>query len=249
MELEASAASKGRELTDLNAQLTSVKSQNDNFVDRVRELEMYTDFVEMALHLEEKFYPHLTISGRKWLLTQGMELAIIKCLHSPEYLYALGEAIGKDIKKGMLDGLSARITHGKEGKNVNFPLLAELKSRKDASIEAVMNILRLEEPLADKLGKIRENIANQRSALRDVFVPLAEPFSVAALTGTEGTSDTVTAAADTTMALSTTFVFASTIVPISIDDYEVVGTDDQAVADENAETFPNVDDAELNIPQ
>nr|GEV69975.1 transposase (putative), gypsy type [Tanacetum cinerariifolium] len=116
---------------------------------------LYTDFVEMAFHLEEKFYPYLltTISGRRWLLTQGMELAIIKCLNSPEYLFALGAAIGKAIEKGMHDGLSAGITHGKEGRlqYVNFPLLAELRSNKDAS-KVVMNILRLKGPLADKLG-------------------------------------------------------------------------------------------------
>ncbi|GJR02203.1 hypothetical protein Tco_0525187 [Tanacetum coccineum] len=126
--LEASAASKGRELTDLNAQLTFVKSQNDNLVDRIHELEvssfglqekitmyedcigqlekfqddrmkevndkfdkLYADFIEMALHLEERFYPHLftTISG---------------------------PAIGKAIEKGMHDGLSAVITHGMEGR-------------------------------------------------------------------------------------------------------------------------------------
>ncbi|GJS69481.1 hypothetical protein Tco_0702322 [Tanacetum coccineum] len=99
-ELETSAASKKRELTDLNALLTSVKSQNDNLMDR------------------EKFYPHLltTIFGRRWLLTHGMELAIVNCLNSPEYLSALGAAIGKAIKKGMQDGLSAGITHGKEGR-------------------------------------------------------------------------------------------------------------------------------------
>ncbi|GJT72135.1 hypothetical protein Tco_1031421 [Tanacetum coccineum] len=152
-ELEASAASKERELTNLNALVTSVKSQNDNLADRVHELEisfsglqekvtvyencmdqlgkfqddrmkivndkfdkLYTDFVEMTLYLEEKFYPHLltTISGRRWLLTHGMELAIVNCLNSPEYLFALGAAIGKAIKKGMQDGLSAGITHGKE---------------------------------------------------------------------------------------------------------------------------------------
>ncbi|GKE74190.1 hypothetical protein Tco_1536231 [Tanacetum coccineum] len=63
--------------------------------------------------------------------------------------------------------------------------------------------------------KIKENIANQRSSLRDVFVPLAELFSAAVLTN----------------------------------DYEVVGADDQAVADRNAASFPNVDDTDLNIPQ
>ncbi|GKB12020.1 hypothetical protein Tco_0845943 [Tanacetum coccineum] len=352
-ELEASAANKGHELTDLNALVTSVKSQNDILVDRVHELEMsscglqekvtvyencmgqlekfqdnrmkvvndkfdklYTDFLEMALHLEEKLYPHLltTISGRIWLLTKGMKLAIIKFLNSPEYLSALGAAISKAIEKGMHDGLSAGITHGKEGKvltdvaaynpsaevdyisalkqlqNVNFPLPAELKSSKDASFEAVMNILRLEGPLADKLGldelqpnvdqlivhihhspdkvvigatalslaldvsnvrvwKIKENIANQRSALHDVFVPLSEPLSAAVLTGTEGTSNVVFATGDTTTALSTTFASASIIALIIVDDYEVIGADDQAAADGNDASFPNVDDAELNIVQ
>ncbi|GJR93034.1 hypothetical protein Tco_0265208 [Tanacetum coccineum] len=325
-DLEASVIGKERELTGLNAQLSSVKSQNDTLVDRVHELEisssrlqekvtLYTDFVEMALHLEEKFYLHLltTISGRRWLLTHGMELAITKCLNSPEYLSVLGAAIGKAIDKGMKDGLYAGITHGKEGRvltdvatynpsaevdyisalqqlqNVNFSLLAELKSNKDASIEAVMNVLRLEKPLADKLRlnnlqphvdqlmvpihhspdkvvigvtalslaldvssirvqKIKENIANQRSLLHDVFVPLSEPLSAAILTGTEGNSDTVPATADTTTALSTTFASASTIVLISVDDYEVMGTDDQAGADGNAGPFPNVDDVELTIP-
>ncbi|GJU35674.1 hypothetical protein Tco_1184028 [Tanacetum coccineum] len=120
MDLEALAVGKERELTDLNSLITSVKSQNDNLVDRVHELEissselqekvtvyenyleqlekfqddrmkvvndkfvkLYTNFMEMALHSEEKFYPHLltTISDRRWLLTQGMELTIIKCLN------------------------------------------------------------------------------------------------------------------------------------------------------------------------
>ncbi|GJX96012.1 hypothetical protein Tco_0351810 [Tanacetum coccineum] len=153
-----------------------------------------------------------------------------------------------------------------------------------------MDILRLEDPLAEKLGlnqlqpdvgqlmvpihrssdkvvlgatalslvldvssfrvwKIRENIANQISALRDVFVPLVEPFSAAVLTGTEGTSDIMLATANTTTALSTTFASTSLIAPISVDDYEVIGMDDQAVADGNVASFPNVDDAELNILQ
>ncbi|GKD08488.1 hypothetical protein Tco_1188173 [Tanacetum coccineum] len=222
-----------------------------------------------------------------------MELAITICLNSPEYLFALGVAIGKAIDKGMQDGLSAGITHGREGsvltdvaahnpsaevdyiaalqrlQDVNFPLLGKLKSSKDASIEAVMNILHLEEPFADKLGlvvigatalslaldvssirvwKIKENIANQRSVMHDVFVPLSEPFSVAVLTCMEGTSDVVPATADTTTALSTTIASASKIAPISVDEYEVVYTDNQTDSDGNTKSFPNVDDAELNIP-
>nr|GEX42180.1 hypothetical protein [Tanacetum cinerariifolium] len=105
-----------------------------------------------------------------------MELAITKCLNSPEYLSALGAVIGKAIEKGMQDGLSARISHGKEGRvltdvaaynpsakgdyisalqqlqNVNFSLLAELKSNKDSSVKNLMNILCLKEAIAERLG-------------------------------------------------------------------------------------------------
>ncbi|GJW92624.1 hypothetical protein Tco_0170177, partial [Tanacetum coccineum] len=327
-DLEASTMEKECELTDLNSLLTFVKSQNENLVDQVHELEttcfglqvkfivyencmeqlekfqddrmkvvndkfdkLYIDFMDMALHLREKFYPNLlcTIFGRRWLLSHGMELVIVNCLNSLEYLYALGAAISKAIEKGMQDGLSAGITHGKEGKvltvvaaynpsaeidyifalqqlqNVSFPLLSKLKSNKDASVETVMDILHLEGPLAEKLGlnelqpdvdqlmvpihyssdkvvvgatalslaldvssvrvrKIRENITNHRSILHYVFVPLAEPLSAAALTSMEGTSNIVSAAANTTTALSTTFAFASTDPPITVEDYEIIGT-------------------------
>ncbi|GKF43257.1 hypothetical protein Tco_0129809, partial [Tanacetum coccineum] len=87
------------------------------------------------------------------------------------------------------------------------------------------------------------------SVLRDVFVSLAEPFSSAVLTGAEGTSDTVPSVVNTTTALSTTLASASLIAPISIDDYEVVGTDDQRSVDRSTASFPNVDDVELHILQ
>ncbi|GKF25335.1 hypothetical protein Tco_0081229, partial [Tanacetum coccineum] len=71
-----------------------------------------------------------------------------------------------------------------------------------------------------RVWKIKENIANQRSALHDVFVPLSEPFSTEVLTSMEGTSGAVPATADTTTALSITFASACTVAPISVDDYE-----------------------------
>nr|GEW70947.1 hypothetical protein [Tanacetum cinerariifolium] len=267
--LEASVVSKERELTDLNALVTSVKSQNDILVDRLRAFIL------------------------RWLLIHGMDLAIVKCLNSPEYLSALGAPIGKAIEKGMQDGLSAGIVHGKEGRaltDVAAHNPSTEKSNKDASVEAVMNILHLEGPLTEKIGlnelqpnvdhlmvpihrspdkvvvgvivlslsldvssfqvwRNRENIANQRSALHDVFVPLVDPFSAADLTGTEGNSDTAPATANTNTDLSITFASASSIDPIFVDDYEVVGAEDQAVADENAASFSNVDDAKLNITE
>ncbi|GJT35390.1 hypothetical protein Tco_0925809 [Tanacetum coccineum] len=314
MDLEALVVGKERELTGLNAQLTSGHEMElsssglqekvtayENCMEQLEKFQddrmkvindkfdkLYTDFVEMYLHLEEKFYPHLLtiIFGRRWLLTQDVELAITKCLNSPKYLSALEAAISKAIEKGMHDKLSAGITHGKEG----IVLTDVAAYNPSVEVDHISDLQQLQNPLADKLRlnelqphidqlmvpihhspdkvvisatalsldfdvssilvqKIKENIANQRSVLHDIFVPLSEPFSATVLTGTEGTSDVVPATADTTTALSTTFASASTIAPISVDDYEVMGTDDQADTDGNAEPFPNVDDAEFNIPQ
>nr|GEX94271.1 hypothetical protein [Tanacetum cinerariifolium] len=317
MELEALARSKERELTDLNAMITSVKSQNNSLADRVHELKIsssrhqekvtvyencmeqlkkfqddrmkiiedkfdkvYTNFVEMALHLEDKFHPHLltTISSRRWLLTHGIELAVANCLNSPEYLCPLGVAIGKAIKKGMEDGLSAGITHGKEGRvlsvvatynpfvevnyiyalqqlqNMNFSLLTRLKSSKDASIEVFMNILCLEGPFSEKL-RLNELQPNVDQLMVHIHHSPNQVVSATALSlaldvsSTEGTSNIVAVHVDTTMVQSITFASATTIAPISVDNYDVMGADDQAVAGENAASFPSVDDAKLNIPQ
>nr|GEW06974.1 hypothetical protein [Tanacetum cinerariifolium] len=150
---------------------------------------------------------------------------------------------------------------------VNFSLIAELKSNKDASVDTIMSLLCLDDALAERLGltesqphanqlmvsihhspdqrvvgasalslsldvshsplkKMRENIAKHVSALRGMFVPLSEPLSAATLEGTKGTSGSTH---DTTTTLSVTFVSASTIPPISTDDYEVAHADGQGV--------------------
>nr|GEW85133.1 hypothetical protein [Tanacetum cinerariifolium] len=195
-----------------------------------------------------------------------------KCLHSSEYLSALGAAIGKAIEKGMQDGLAVRITHGVEGmtladvaaynpsaevdyfsalqrlQNIIFSLLAELR------VVVGATSLSFSLDVSDaRVRKIRENIASQRLVLRDVFTPIYEPFSAEVLTGTRGTSDIVHA--PITMALSVTSIFTSTILPISTDDYEIAHTegeedavaDVEAIADEGADPFPDVSGAELDV--
>ncbi|GKA86333.1 hypothetical protein Tco_0808044 [Tanacetum coccineum] len=296
--LQSSVASKGLEVKDLNVVVSSLRSQKDGLVDQDAQMNIFNDKVakldadllEMALHLEEKFYPHLltTISSRRWLLTHGLKLAIVKCLKSQEYLLALGAAISRAIEKGMQDRLSVDIDHGKAGRSladvvaynpvaeadynsalprlreVDFSLLAELKSHKDASVDDIMNLLQLEGPLVDAPGmsdlqphvdqlmlpvhrsedqvvlgetslsfalsvthsrveRIRENVAVKRSAFIGVWTPLVDPLSVENLTGEAGTSDGVPATTVIITALSTTFASASSVPPITIEDYEIVG--------------------------
>ncbi|GKF52942.1 hypothetical protein Tco_0159852, partial [Tanacetum coccineum] len=144
IEFQSSVSTKDLELKELNAVVSSLRSQKDGLVGQVHELEatcsglrdqvssykrlkeqikefqdaqinivnekvakLDADLLEMALHLEENFYPHLlnTISDWRWLLTYGLKLAVVKCLNSQEYLSALGAAISRAIEKGMQDGL------------------------------------------------------------------------------------------------------------------------------------------------
>nr|GEW40731.1 hypothetical protein [Tanacetum cinerariifolium]GEW43505.1 hypothetical protein [Tanacetum cinerariifolium] len=86
------------------------------------------------------------------------------------------EKLEEAVEKGMQEGLSAGITHGAEGRqlanvatynpsaeadylsalqhlqSVNFSLIAELKSNKDASVDTIMNLLCLDDVLAKRLG-------------------------------------------------------------------------------------------------
>nr|GEW65221.1 hypothetical protein [Tanacetum cinerariifolium] len=133
--LQSSVSTKDLELKELNIVVFSLRSQKDGLVgyehieefqdaqmnivnDKVEKL--HVDLLEMALHLEEKFNPHLlnTISGRRWLLTHGLKLAIIKCLNSYKYLSAVGANISCAIEKRMHDGLSADIDHRKAGRSL-----------------------------------------------------------------------------------------------------------------------------------
>ncbi|GKD34284.1 hypothetical protein Tco_1249793 [Tanacetum coccineum] len=254
--------------------------------DRVAELD--ANLMGMALHLYEEFYPRFltTIAGRRWILSRGLRLVVIKCLQSPKYLAALGGAIGRAIDKGMQGGLTAGIDHGKAGRgltdvaaydpsaeanylfvvsalrDVNFPLLAQLESHKDASIADIMGLLHLEGPIAEtpeashlqpsphqlmfpihrledqvvigetslsfsldvanaRVQRLKGNAASKRLSISDALVPLIEPLSVENLVGEASTSGVPVTT--TTTALSTTFIQASTVPPVSVVDHEASG--------------------------
>ncbi|GJS98900.1 hypothetical protein Tco_0820070 [Tanacetum coccineum] len=204
--------------------------------DKVAKLD--ADLVEMACHLEENYYPYLltTISGRRWLLTYGLKLVFIKCLNSSEYLMALEAAISHAIEQGMQSGLTARIDHGKEGRNLAD--VVAYNPAAEANFNSVLQKLHEEGPLADAPGmsdlqpnveqlKIKANIMAEQSGLLGVWTPLSEPLFPQNLTGADRTSDSVPAAIATTTALSTTFASASSIPPITVYDYKIVHADGQ----------------------
>ncbi|GKB11286.1 hypothetical protein Tco_0845209 [Tanacetum coccineum] len=222
-ELQSSVSTKDLELKDLNVVVSSLRSQKDSLVDQVsgyeqlkeqiKEFEyaqmnivnnkvakLEADLLEMAFHLEEKFYPHLltTISGRS-----------------------------RAIEKGMQDGLSAGIDHGKAGMSLADIVAYNLATKADYNSA----LQRLHEPDVEQLTlpirhpedqvvlgetslsfdlsvthsqveRIMENVAAQRSALIDVWVPLVDPLSAKSLIGEASTSGSVPAAVVTTIAIS-----------------------------------------------
>nr|GEU42544.1 hypothetical protein [Tanacetum cinerariifolium] len=198
------------------------------------------------------------------------------------------------IEKGMQSDLAAKINHDTEGRSladvavynpdakedfntalqelceVEFHLLAKLKSYKDASTENIKNVLCLEGALAEAPGmndsqldieqlKVPIHRSEDQVVLGETSLSFALNVShshVERIKKNIAAQRVVPAASVTTTALSITFAFASSIPPISTNDYEIVGvdgqegagTDGRVLVDGNVAPFPNVDDVELHIP-
>ncbi|GKB72198.1 hypothetical protein Tco_0933610 [Tanacetum coccineum] len=274
--LESVIVIKDNELASSNAQITKLTKDLSNFQlscyelfkeqikavqdeqlkflsDKVAGLD--AELMGMALHLDEEFYPRFltTIAGRKWILGLGLRLVVMKCLQSPEYLAALGGAIGRAIYKGIQDGLATGIDHGKAGRGlvdvaaynpsteanyvsavnalraVDFPLLSQLESQKDASIADFMGLFHLEDVVHAHDQRIRGDAASQHLSISDTMVPLIELLSAENLVG-EASLSGLPAAVVATTTLSTTFVQASSVPPVPASNYEVVETEPQAEA-------------------
>ncbi|GJZ10904.1 hypothetical protein Tco_0545663 [Tanacetum coccineum] len=186
--------------------------------DRVATID--SDLMEMALHMDEEFYPRYltTIAGRRWILSRGLKLAIMKCLQSPEYMAALGGVIGRAIDKGMQDGLAAGIDHGKARLGLIDVSAYNLFAKAD--YVTAINALRLaaETPEASQLQPspeklmipIHRDAKARRLSFTDAMVPLIEPLSAKSLIGKASASGILVMAMAT--ALSTTFI-QTNIVP------------------------------------
>ncbi|GJS83088.1 hypothetical protein Tco_0749629 [Tanacetum coccineum] len=204
----------------LKEQIEEFQDAQMNIVnDKVAKLDV--DLLETALHLEEKFYPHLltTISGRSILQPWGQLSTVL---------------LRKECKVGYQPEADYNSTL-RRFRKVYFPQLAKLSSHKGASDADIMDLLRLESPLTDAPGMsdLQPNVEQLtlpihrpedqvRSAFIDVWVPLVDPLSAENLIGTSSTSSHMPTAIVTTTALSTTFASASSVPPITTDDYEIV---------------------------
>ncbi|GKA36581.1 gypsy type transposase [Tanacetum coccineum] len=150
------------------------EAQAQVLYNRVAELEAHV--MDVSGRLEGEFYPAnlTTLAGRRWLLTHGVELAMVKCLKSPEYQGILGHALGRAVDFGMQEGLAAGHEHGVAGtplsavtayspeaaeanyldavkalEEADFPLVQLFKSKKDSEMDEVLDCFLLDGPLAD----------------------------------------------------------------------------------------------------
>ncbi|GKB44477.1 hypothetical protein Tco_0889419 [Tanacetum coccineum] len=117
---------------------------------RVAELEAHV--MDVSGRLEEEFYPAYltTLAGRRWFLTHGIQLVVLKCFKSPEYQGILGHALGRAVDFGMQEGLEAGYFDAVRAlEDVDFPLVNLLKSKKDAGMDEVLDCFILDGPLAD----------------------------------------------------------------------------------------------------
>nr|GEV62819.1 hypothetical protein [Tanacetum cinerariifolium] len=213
-ELQSSVAAKDLEVEDLNIIMSSLRSQKDGLVDQVHALE--TTCFGLRDKILGKVLPLTTISGRRWLLTHGLKLTVVKCLNSQECLSALGAAISRAIEKGIQDGLSVDIDHGKACRSLADVVAYNLAAEADYNFS---------------IQRLHEN-------------PLVDLLSIENLMGEADASNGMPTTTATTTALSTTFAFANSVPPITIEDYEIVGTDGPEDAQGNGQgnvaSFPTI---------
>ncbi|GJW41012.1 hypothetical protein Tco_0066857 [Tanacetum coccineum] len=157
--------------------------------DRVAGLD--SELIDLALHLDEEFYPRslTTIVGQRWLIGHGLRLTIMKCHQSSKYDAAFGAVIGLAIDKGIQAGLVSGIDHGKSRRNLanfaandpsvearyvsavlafhdlDFNLLSRLESQKDISIADIISLIFLEGPSAETLEVSRLHPSSEQLLL------------------------------------------------------------------------------------
>ncbi|GJS42698.1 hypothetical protein Tco_0567741 [Tanacetum coccineum] len=140
---QAACAEAGSLITSLTSERERLTSKV--LYNRVAELEAHV--MDVSGRLEGELYPAYltTLAGRRWFLTHEIQLAVLKCLKSPEYQGILGHALGRAMDFGMQEGLEARYEHGvartiyfdtvRALEDVDFPLVNLLKSKKDAGMD------------------------------------------------------------------------------------------------------------------
>ncbi|GJU30442.1 hypothetical protein Tco_1174031 [Tanacetum coccineum] len=228
-ELEVSSTDLREKLEMYEDLLKRLEEYQDKLMEplRTRLAEIDTDFTRCCMRFQENFHPHLlnVIAGRR----------------------ALGFAFGRAIEKGMQEGLAAGIEHGQAGRcltdleayipsaeddfnsairelrDLNFPLLQELSTKKDASTWDIMDLLRLDEALSLALDIMPGGRVEKRKMeriywtsplfVKGVFTSIDDPLSAEALLEPP-------AEVPATNVLSTVVIVPPADPSVSVEDYD-----------------------------
>ncbi|GJX70095.1 hypothetical protein Tco_0307266 [Tanacetum coccineum] len=162
LEGERNALSERLSRDELNSKVASLESKRDCLGDKKSSLEsafeLFRERIEALQNEQAK-----TLGDR--VVKLDAQLSKMAIHLSPEYLQALGQAIGCAVNKGIQDGLKAGIDHGKAGRD-----LPVLESKKDSSIVDLMDSLRLEGVLAEIPGA-----ENLQPSPKQLMLPIHRP--------------------------------------------------------------------------
>nr|GEU29706.1 hypothetical protein [Tanacetum cinerariifolium] len=270
--LEAVDAFKGDELRDLKEGNFVLEGEKDLLSKRVMTLESMTALKETEVVSLESERGSLvnqmsSLESAFELFKQQMEAMqdeqatalrnLVMMLDaqllemSLKYCYALGQAIGYAINKGILDGLKTEVDYEKVGRDLSiteaydpfavskyidivnalgafdFSLLTKLESKKDASMVDLMDFLRLEGPLAEITGAEdlqhpRNNSCFPSIGRKTMHSSERPPYPFPSKSLTHGQYFCCSSTTDPITTLSMTFALFGVVPPLSVPDYQVL---------------------------
>nr|GEW69482.1 hypothetical protein [Tanacetum cinerariifolium] len=147
-ELSVNASSLEFEKDKLIGQVSALKTTSSGLHDEVMGYKLFKEHVDAIQDVQVKeFYPRYltTIVGRRWILSRGLILVVMKCLPSPDYLAAL--KAGRVLAEVVAYDPAAEANYVvvvNALRAVNFPFLAQLNSHKDSSMADLMDLFGLE---------------------------------------------------------------------------------------------------------
>ncbi|GJU54225.1 hypothetical protein Tco_1227939 [Tanacetum coccineum] len=104
-----------REEEQINAAFEEFKkSEHEKVEQRCAEMDARLD--ALSIDFDEELYPHMltVIAGRRWVIGQGLRLAVMKCAESLELRQAFAVVVSAGIAKGFCDGIQHAVEQGKE---------------------------------------------------------------------------------------------------------------------------------------
>nr|GEX47011.1 hypothetical protein [Tanacetum cinerariifolium] len=165
-------------------------------------VEMDARLDALSIDFDEELYPHIltAITGRRWEIGHGLHLAVMKYEESTKLRRAFADIMSVGIAKGMSEGRKNEVKHGKANlsleaieaydpeaeakyitafhalKDLKYPIVDQLGSLKDASMDVIMASLHLKSDTGDDAPQwIRELHPSSSQLLILVYPEARDP--------------------------------------------------------------------------